>query len=289
MILQFVSPTASIEVQVELLDNPGVQAWTDKFLSGTYETTVIQHDHLYTRPPDYEYINKLYNQCKILVDELDQHGIIYSGPNIVPFETSTTEQMHQWLNSLHRFFTHNQQRCNVRQLPPGSDYQLIFHKLEEINYHIHDIELYVPRRSQDLAVDSIDEIKLWHNAQTTDPAWVSLESYKQYHSDQYHSVLLTSEVLGKTILQSYLDDDNPNDWDTSGHYSSAGGLQICCTNARQQIYQSTSFQQWLARHGLRSQDVYYDFPIGNIKDMPAFQQLVNSSAFADVKKVIYRK
>lgn len=289
MILEFVSPTSSIEVLVELLDNPGVQAWTDKFLTGTHETSVIQHDHLYTRPPDYQHISSLQNQCKILVEELVHHNVVYSGADIVPFETSTTEQMHQWLNQLHRFFTHNQQRCNLRQLSPGADYQLISRKLEEINCHIHDIELYVPRRSQDLAVDSIDEIKLWQNDQDSNPVWINLESYRQYHSDQYHSVILTSEVLGKTILQSYLDHDDPNDWDTSGHYSSAGSLQICYTNARQQIYQSTSFQRWLTRYGLRSQDVYYDFPIGNIKNIASFQQLVDSNAFADVKKVIYRK
>jgi hypothetical protein len=289
MILEFISPTDSVNVHVDLLDNPGVHAWANKFLTGTYETAVIHHDHLYIRPPDYQHINMLQNQCKILADELAQHGIVYSGADIVPFETSTTEQMHQWLNQLHRFFTHNQQQCNFKQLPTGSDYQLIFRKLEEINYHIHDIELYVPRRSQDLAVDSINEIKLWQNNQTTDSSWVDLESYRQYHSSQYHNVILTSDVLGKTILQSYLDGDNPNHWDTSGHHHSSGGLQICYSNTRQRIYQSKSFQQWLFDHGLRCQDVYYDFPVGNIKDMVSFQQLVNSSAFADVKKVVYRK
>jgi hypothetical protein len=288
MILEFISPTDSVDVHVDLLDNPGVQLWANKFLNVTYETIVIQHDHLYTRPPDYQRINKLQNQCKILVEELAQHGVVYSGADIVPFETSTTEQMHQWLNQLHRFFTHNQERCNLRQLTPGADYHLIFHKLEQINYHIHDIELYVPRRSQDLAVNSIDEIKLWHNSQTTDPAWVNLEPHRQYHSDQHYHVILTSEVLGKTILQSYLDNDDPNDWDTSGHYASAGGLQICCSNTRQRIYQSDSFKKWLSDNKMNHQDVYYDFPIGNIRDIDKFQQFVHSSNFKDFKKVRYR-
>jgi hypothetical protein len=288
MILEFISPTNSVDVHVDLLDNPGVQLWANKFLNVTYETVVIEHDHLETRVLDTAYVTHLQSECKKLVADLAKHDIIYSGADIVDINDATSDQMHKWLNQLHRFFTHNSQRCNLRQFPQNTDYSLVLDKLETINYYIHDIELYVPRCAEDLVVDKIQEIKLWQNTLAGTQNWLNLESHRQFHSDQHYHVILTSEVLGKTILQSYLDNDDPNDWDTSGHYASAGGLQICCSNTRQQIYQSNGFKKWLSDNKMHHQDVYYDFPIGNIRDIDKFQQFVHSSNFKDFKKVRYR-
>lgn len=288
MILEFISPTDSVDVHVDLLDNPGVQLWANKFLNVNYETVVIEHDHLETRILDTAYVNHLQSECKKLVADLAEHGIIYSGADIVDINVATSDQMHKWLNQLHRFFTHNSQRCNLRQFSQNTDYSLVLDKLETINYYIHDIELYVPRCAKDLVVDKIQEIKLWQNTLAGTQNWLNLESHRQFHSDQYCHVILTSEVLGKTILQSYLDNDDPNDWDTSGHYASAGGLQICCSNTRQQIYQSDGFKKWLSDNRMNHQDVYYDFPVGNIRDIDKFQQFVHSSNFKDFKKVRYR-
>ena len=79
-------------------------------------------------------------------------------------------------------------------------------------------------------------------------------------------MILQSQILGKTILQSYLDQDNPNNWDTSGHYVSAGGIQICIDSTRQTIYQSQSFQNWLTKYRVNSAAVNYDYPLGNIRN-----------------------
>lgn len=285
MILEFVFPTNRIDVQVNLLDNPGVQAWANKFLDN-YTTSVLAHDHLWVHHMDVAKFNHAVDHSLILIDQLAQYGIVYSGPSISLVD-------HCSLNHVHRFFTHNQQRCNVREFGPDFDYNLVMLMLDQLNIHVHELENYIPRGPDDIVVDQIEEIKLYHNSQYGTTDWIDLTDYQQYHSDQHYDVILSSEILGKTLLQSYLDQDDPTDWDTSGHHGSAGALQIAYLPTRQKIYQSDSFKQWLERHGANPAELKYDFPIGNIQDQDTgpFQQVLqqlNHCRFSNVS-VNYRK
>lgn len=286
MILEFVFPNNRIEVAVEMLDNPGVQAWADKFLNNKYITSVLVHDHLWVSDMDTTKFNHAAAECGILIGQLAQHGIIYSGPDI-----STVD--HNTLNHVHRFFTHNQKRCNINGFGNNFDYDSVMSMLDRINTCVHDLEVFLPRGPVNIPVTRIEEIKLYHPTHYGTTDWVELTDYHQYHSDQHYDVILSSEVLGKTLLQSYLDQDNPTDWDTSGHYVSAGGLQITYLPTRQQIYQSDSFKRWLDQHHADPAELMYDFPIGNIQDRDTgpFQQVLqqlNHCQHSDVS-VIYRK
>lgn len=285
MILEFIFPDERIEVQVNLLDNPGVQAWANKFLDN-YNTSVVAHDHLWIHDMDVAKFDHAIEQCHSLIDQLAQHSIVYTGPDIGSVN-------HCSLNHIHRFFTHNQQKCNVRKFGNNFDYDSVMSMLDCLNIHVHELENYILRGPEDIVVDQIEEIKLYHATQYGTAAWVDLTEYQQYHSDQHYDVILSSEILGKTLLQSYLDQDDPTDWDTSGHYVSAGGLQITHLPTRQQIYQSASFKQWLDQHNADSAKLKYDFPIGNIQDRDTgpFQQVLeqlNQCRFSDVS-VNYRK
>jgi hypothetical protein len=268
MILEFVFPTNRIEVQVNLLDNPGVQAWADKFLDN-YTTFALSHDHLWVHHMDTENFNHAAAQCSSLINQLAQHGVVYTGPDIATVD-------HDTLNHVHRFFTHNQQRCNNQKFGNNFDYESAMTMLDKLNNYVHELECYLPRGSEDMTVNQIEEIKLYHPTHYGTTNWVDMSEYSQYHSDQHHDIILGSEVLGKTLLQSYLDQDDPTDWDTSGHYTSAGGLQITYQPTRQQIYQSASFKKWLDQYGADSTDLKYDFPIGNIQDRDTgpFQQVL---------------
>lgn len=285
MILEFVFPNNCIEVQVNLLDNPGVDAWANKFLDN-YTTSVLTHDHLWVHTMNVEKFNHALSECHRLIEQLAQHGIVYSGPAINSVD-------HVRLNHVHRFFTHNQQRCNVKQFGNDFDYHSVMFMLDSLNGHVHELENFIPRGPDDIVVDQINEVKLYHNSHYGTADWVDLTDYQQYHSDQHYDVILSSEILGKTLLQSYLDQDNPTDWDTSGHYGSAGALQITYLPTRQQIYQSASFHKWLQQYHADPAELKYDFPIGNIQDRDTgpFQQVLdqlNHCIFSDVK-VNYRK
>jgi hypothetical protein len=148
--------------------------------------------------------------------------------------------------------------------------------LDRLNNYVHELECYLLRGPTDMPVSQIEEIKLYQPAHYNSNVWCSLTDYQQYHSDQHYDIILGSEILGKTLLQSYLDQDDPRDWDTSGHYASAGGLQITYLPTRQTIYQSRSFQQWLQQHQVGPDQLRHDFPIGNIQDRDTgpFQQVL---------------
>lgn len=267
MRLEFILPHTTIDLEIDLLDNPGVRHWADSFLNG-YQTQATFHDHLYVRQPDWDTVNSYYEQIKTDLKILEEKGIVYTGPEMVEFYPDKSDQIHNWLNHLHRFFTHNQSICNDQTQNTKVNYKILSTALDDLNTQIHQIELYISRGQPDMPVSAIEEIKLYHNTEAGGSAWVNLEPFHEYHSAEYYDIILTSEILGKTIIQSYLDNDNPADWDTSGHYSSAGGLQVCIGPARQQIYNSESFKNWLARHNVSPTDVYYDFPIGSIKNKP---------------------
>lgn len=275
MRIEFQLPHKIINLYVELLDNPGVRAWADCFANG-YQTTVTYHDHLYVRSNDFGYIAKAYRAIPNLLEQLARLDIVYRGLPMVEFDLDNSDSIHQWLNHLHRFFTHNQQKCNLKHFGNNFDYRLGSELLDKLNTHIHELELYLPRGPADIPVSEINELKLYHPTESGNGGWTNLLEFSQYHSADYYDVILTSEILGKTILQSYLDLDDPSDWDTSGHYASAGGLQICIEPTRQQIYQSQSFQNWLGKHQVDPNNVKYDYPIGNIvnKHSPEWNELI---------------
>jgi len=269
MILEFIFPDERIEVQVNLLDNPGVQAWANKFLDCNYTTSLVIHDHLWVREMDHARFDRVRCQCQLLISQLAQFGLVYQGPDIVTVD-------HRSLNHVHRFFTHSQQRCNNKEFDQNFDYHSVIRMLDKLNLHVHELELYIARGPEDMIVDQIEEIKLYQFNDCMSDTWCSLADYQQYHSDQHYDIILGSEILGKTLLQSYLDQDDPDDWDTSGHYASAGALQITYLPTRQTIYQSRSFQQWLQQHQVDPDQLRYDFPIGNIQDRDTgpFQQVL---------------
>lgn len=280
MRLEFQLPDNIVTVEIKVANNPGAQEWVNKF--DKHVTMASIHDHLYV--PEINGSNEnIYDiarqQCLTVLQNLTLLGVEYAG--LIPL---APEQVNAaCLNQLHRFFTHTQQHYNNLQAQLSKQNQdlnnqlpridKIIQHLQELNHCVHEMEFYCVRSHNDLVVDSIEEIKLYTPTEFKNSAWFDLTPYRQFHTDQHYDVILSSEVLGKTLLQSYIDGDDPTDWDTSGHHSSAGGLQICWNHTRQQIYQSKHFQNWLTSHN--AVEVWYDFPIGNILNTESLQYVVD--------------
>lgn len=273
MRLEFALPNEVVTVLIELADNPGARAWIEKF--NGHKTKALIHDHLYVLNTTDDAIRE---QCLLTLENLQKIGLEYIGP--VP--TTPTLVTADCLNQLHRFFTHNQRDYNILQGQlslQGHDTEnkllqirTIISYLQELNYCVHKMEASCVREQRNLPVKEIEEIKMYTPTESNTTDWIDLTTYRQYHTDQHYDVILSSEVLGKTLLQSYIDGDDPTDWDTSGHHSSAGGLQICWTNTRQEIYQSEHFKNWLQKYNAVT--VWYDFPIGNIMNHSDFQRVL---------------
>jgi hypothetical protein len=280
MRLEFVLPSHCVLVDVDVVANPGTQAWVNAF--DQYQTQAMIHDHLYV--PEINVSNEdVYDlprqHCLKILNGLSELGVDFVRP--VPYTPAHVDA--NCLNQLHRFFTHTQQEYNVLQAQLSQQHQdphkrlpaikQIIQLLQDLNHCVHQMEHYCTRSHGDIVTDSLVEIKLYRATEFNASGWVDLTPYRQYHSDQPCDVILGSEVLGKTLLQSYIDGDDPTDWDTSGHHYSAGGLQICLNNTRQQIYNSDHFQSWLSKHS--AVDLYYDFPIGNLKDWSQIQPVID--------------
>jgi hypothetical protein len=292
MRIEFTLPDGEqVSIGVQVLDNPGARAWAEFFCDGTFRKGVSWSDHLHVH--NYN-PNKVYNRwCRDIMDQptdlflksrqvvnevlddlikLDYH---YRGTRIFGEFATSPQAAHAWLNDLHRFFTHTQQSIDHRGDLNHSLKKILQGKLDSINQIVHELELYIPRGPSDLPVRDLEEVKLYD--WSGDPVrWLDMKQWDQYHSREYHDVILGSEILGKTTLQSYLDLDNPNDWDTSGHWGSAGGLQLCVTDARQRLYASDSWREWLERHGMTVDTAWYDYPIGDVKpaDRNDYQRIV---------------
>lgn len=275
MRIEFHLPDGTANLFVALLDNAGVDAWAHKFAGG-FSTLGLLHDHLYVHPVDSDLVEQHYIAIDTSLAVLKKAGLRYAGPMLEPFDQARNDQLHVSLNHLHRFFTENQKACNQRWFGSDFDYTAVSRWLDQINQAVHGLELFVPRAPADLAVYRLEEIKLWQS-DATNVEWLTFDDHGQYHSSEFYDVVLSSEILGKTLLQSYLDNDNPNHWDTSGHICSAGGLQICLRPDRQRVYSSHSFKNWCLSHGLDPVSANYDFPIGNIinKDSMDFARVLD--------------
>ena len=144
--------------------------------------------------------------------------------------------------------------------------------LQSLNDAIHAIEVYLPADIDYEPDFSFDEIYCSEEPAFDDPGWWKMDNaHRQYHSSQHASVIFGPQILGKSIIRSYLDGDNPNDWDTTGHHSNNGSLLIQVSDFRQRVYNSDSFKQWLAQWGMTPDQVIYDYPVGTIQDQDLVQ------------------
>lgn len=260
ILLDFAGQT--IELPVVLIDNAAVQDWAKHFSSKDLRPTA----QLYYKSKQYEVLPEdldlWLRKCKKSQRKLHKLGFPFNAQ----MPDSVTDITRQWCNELHRYFTHTQQAINSGHIE---------HRLTDyctdlcmtINELVHRIEATLLPAVHDPLVKSLRSIYISYEPKYDDPHWWHMKpEWRQYHSKTHADVILGPQILGKSLLTSYLNQDDPNDWDTTGHYVNNGCLQIFQTDVRQQIYGSRHFQQWLGRHGMSETSAWYDFPIGNIPD-----------------------
>jgi hypothetical protein len=275
MKISFQLPNETIILDVELIDNPAVKSWADHFLQR--ELPVVTK-----RSVDINQLTPLswntdarqkYSRMQELFNILNSIGFVFEYPHPASVNTVTRD----YLNKSHRFFTQTQKYVNLnnREVP---DHLTVTSYLQELNHLVHDLETFLkieaaPLLSSDFK-QNWKEIVLLHDTAYDDQNWWFMEdSYREYHTPEFANLILGPQILGKTLLQSFLDQDDPNNWDTSGHYSNNGYLILMNKPYRKEIYNSDVFKNWLIKHGVTPDQMYYDFPIGNVTNIQELDRL----------------
>ena len=277
--------TGEKTLDIELLDNPFTQEWSNRFVGTGITVTSNYYNLLWVKKWNPTYITECLEKLHKLTAELDSFGLTYK--NIMPATIDEIDRA--WANDLHRYFTHTLWDVDAQQSNFGNKYIYVRNLLHDVNTWIHEIEDHYPRNTKDLPVTNIDQIYMksdpcytvdgysWEAGRSmNDWNWTFPEKYREYHSSKHADVIMAPQIQGKALIQSYLDGDNPNDRDVTGHYVTTGSLLIMTSDTREQIYQSTAFKSWLIKWGVDPDQAWYDFPIGNLKNKDDLMDIINS-------------
>jgi hypothetical protein len=92
-----------------------------------------------------------------------------------------------------------------------------------------------------------------------------------YFRDDRPLAILDWSIQGKSILQSFADDDDPLADDCTGRLGSSGGFFVDIDNNRKMLYKSKQFITWARSYGLDPDRLPLEFPIGWIEDLDAWK------------------
>jgi hypothetical protein len=259
-------------ILVALFDNNAVKKWFRRFSNCEYTMGIESMPAL-----NNTYVNADSQWNKILKTFSILNDLGYY-PNIeVP---ASFDRSQQTLNSLHRFFTYNatwgRTDSNIQniydekfQLPKHINFEEWWDLIDEINNSVHRLEQIIPCQN---FVEQVSTFKFVPNNKIT-LSWLQFTEDELKHNYEYlekksqfeHLVLLDRSILGKCVLQSFVDDDDPTADDCTGRLGSHGGFVVEFDNSRKTVYQSDQFQQWISKYRLSAENLPYDFPIGYIE------------------------
>ena len=163
------------------------------------------------------------------------------------------------LNRLHRYYTDSASVVDT-------DSEL-FQLVSKINYCVHELEEFTPSQNQTYVSD------LWFHVDDYPipmDCWIDLaeqdqENYRFFDYDYKYTVRLDRSILGKCVLQSFEENDDPNAKDCTGRQGSFGGFFIDTNNKLKELYQTDKFISWCKGHGKRPNELPLEFVIGNVE------------------------
>lgn len=269
IVVRFVIDAEIHDVQIEPIDHPAVRSWIESFVNQpiTYQGHI--QDLLQIHPWNLPVMTQCLDMLRQRTQELATLGYTFS--ETIPMNTRHLNR--HFTNLCHRWFTETQRLVSLRS--SKNERHCATNLLSDINHSVHVLERYLPaarntglKQLEEIHIEFDSECNQWQN-----PLWWEiLEEWQDLHTsaDQHFDVILTSEILGKTLLRSYLDDDEPDHWDTSGHRHSLGGLQIQLGPWRKHIYESVDFRNWVGN----MENPRFDYPIGNVINRDLLDSLV---------------
>ena len=173
-----------------------------------------------------------------------------------------------YTNILHRIFTNYVQYKTYNNKKLLINKQAVDH-VEDMNETIHELERYITNNTR----ENFDPIH-WVDIQAeTDPSLIYRFSEEEKNNmvSQDCSVYCVKHILGKDYLISYLDEDDPNEWDIQNMHIGFCGFCIDIDGDLRRQWKEQKFVDYLDNNKVG----YY--PMGNMseKDLKELSNLMH--------------
>lgn len=276
-------------ILIKLFSNPGIENWfqyskklykRNRYLYSAERHQKIDHKNTYYIEKIKDSLNNRWSLIKKTLQEIEK--IKYQIPFKIPEEFDFDQKT---LNTLHRFFTYNAawSQSNIKtenpfdknfKIPQNYNKKSFFYLIDQINKNVHFLEKYTVPGPNRIFVEENHPLEYLHFKVIEE----DFEKYLNFDSIEYENnytflklnheniVTLDASILGKSILQSFMEQDDPTKIDCQGRHCSAGGFMIYTNDQLKKIYTSTQFQNWLKEYDLESSEIPYEFSIGYIQD-----------------------
>jgi len=262
-------------ILIKLFDNSASRSWFKKYANSNYEYET-----------DRQYFNSRFNFLKRL-DPRNRHhwasiqttlkkikdlnfNIPFSIPDNFDYNQST-------LNQLHRFFTYNvlwyfKKDSISNPFDPKFQTAMSFEQwhglLDPINLSVHYLESSTLVNTRQIFSKFPINSLIYRPTNLDFSTWMDftaeeqLENFNFFNYSENTLVLLNESILGKSILRSFVDNDDPTFEDCTGRIGSHGGIVIDFDDNRKHVYQSTEFKSWISKFNLKNLPL--EFPIGYV-------------------------
>jgi len=286
------------QILIECLGNPVIARWYES-AKETYQSapgiSVVDHfDPVENyRRAHLDGIKETYAKLANTFQELRSIGVNWpEEPKEFTFDQS-------WCNRIHRYFT---TLCRFRKFDVNDEHAVVSDdsKFDElihtVNDYIHKIERACETPAREKFQRTLKSMYVTvpnhaFNVHQTCKWHMFEEQDYQYHSwDSDCDVIFAAEILGKSMIASFEDDDDPTSIDTSGHEGWFGSFIIQFDNGRKKIYDSPEFNDWLQSYGLSkdSLGIHGDFPIGRVIDWGTLDpRKLSSNNLTDVSMIFH--
>jgi len=263
-------------ITIKLFNNPAITKWFSRYSSSQYQQNYVNSSEYEIFRKTHQLIDPSYktnNWNTILSTIQDLTSLGYRVPFEVPNEFTYDQDL---LNQLHRFFTYNELwHGSGERNPYDPEFQtdLSFEGwhniLDKINVAVHSLEDITTNPNKKIIADQFPlEFFLLDVKEKSFNSVVEFDqddqklNFTYFNYQQHPLVLLDGSILGKSVFQSFLTDDDPSLKDCTGRLLSYGGFIIDLNNSRSKLYQSPEFLAWCDKFNLVSPPL--EFPIGYV-------------------------
>jgi hypothetical protein len=254
----FFNPSGNLvdTISFDLLDTDGCRAWQYAVLLNSKNRLIRKgNGPKYTPVVNKSRVDELYQDIVNCIAKINLTEFKFD--DTIPPVTTIDQS---FLNKLHRHFT---SVCEIIWDSKFINFDLrntLDPILQTLNFRIHQIEIYIPTEHKVSWSNQGNEVVL---CAENDALSYDIAPFKHCHTFEHADLILDSHILGKTLIESFMCNDDPVTWDTTGHVRTSGGVSITLNNYRQDIYNSNQFKKWLDAHNTSKDNLCADFPLGN--------------------------